>query len=98
MQFNKIITLSDFMEIGTYQYTFDITEKGIELHSISRFKKRSSSGKMYDRESIYHHEHKQGVYNYETHEWDKPVVPLHILEQCECYRIGLAVKSLSITI
>lgn len=97
MQFDKIITISNFHEVGTYQYTFSITEKGIELHSIDLFKKRSSIGKIYDKENMYHHEYKKGVYNFGTNEWEKPVVPLHILEQCECYRIGLAVKSLSTT-
>lgn len=97
MQFNKVITISDFTETGTYQYTFDISEKGIELHSIDVFKKRSSGGKMYDNENIYHHEYKQGVYDFETNGWGQPVVPIHILEQAECCRIGLAVKQISLT-
>ena len=96
MEFQSIITLSHFTEVGTYQYTFSVNEKGIELHSIDLFKKRSSNGKTYENENIYHYEYKKGVYNHETHEWKKPNVPLHILEQAECFRIGFGVKNLSL--
>lgn len=97
MQFNKVITISDFKTDRTNQYTFSISENGIELRSIDVFKKNTSGGKMYINENIYHEQYKQGVYNFETNEWERPVVPVHILEQAECYRIGLAVKSLSLT-
>ena len=52
MQFNKVITISDFKTDRTNQYTFSISENGIELRSIDVFKKNTSGGKMYINENI----------------------------------------------
>jgi hypothetical protein len=76
-----------------FTYYFHVINGQINLHSIDKFAKKGNS---YKKEEIYHHLYRKSITNYETGDFEEPIVPEDVFKAANYFFAGYVVYNVAI--
>ena len=91
---NQIVSFAHIdKNYDLYTYYFEINNGEIKLHSIDKYKKNGKTGKTYKHMEVYHFRYKPNIYNYDTNNFEQPIVPEDVQNNANNLRAGFLINS-----